>query len=141
MIETLVLAAVLQAGAEQRPLTRQPDPAEYEGRWIVELIETIKVMPDSEVTINLTRGRISGNASCNTYQGGFTVAGNTIRVGELLKTMKACDGARMIQEEDFFAVLRQVVSYEIRPTDTLVLRTGDGKTLTATRAKRPSRDR
>jgi heat shock protein HslJ len=55
--------------------------------------------------------------------------------------MKACDGARMIQEEDFFAVLRQVVSYEIRPANTLVLRTADGKTITATRAKHPSRDR
>jgi heat shock protein HslJ len=141
MIETLVLAAFLQAQAEQRPQTTQLDPAPYEGRWVVELIETIKVMPESEVTINLTRGRISGTASCNTYQGSFTVSDDAVKVGELLKTMKACDGARMIQEEDFFSVLREVVSYEIRPANTLILRTSQGTTITATRAKRPSHDR
>ena len=134
MIEALVLAVLfLQAGANQLPVNKQAEPPPYVGEWIVTVIDNIKVMPDSQVTLTLTTTNVSGLASCNTYRGSFTVDGETVKVGELLKTMKACDGPRMSQEADFLSLLRNVVRYEIRANGTLVLTTSNGKTIIAAR--------
>jgi heat shock protein HslJ len=141
MLEVLAFALLFQMEAGRPASAAQAGPAPYEGEWVVEVIDKIKVMPDSQVTMKVTRTRISGLASCNTYQGSFTVSEGSVRVGELLKTMKACDGARMIQENDFLAVLRAVIRYEIGRDDTLRLLTGDGKAIVATRAPSTKRQR
>lgn len=126
MIEAIALAALLQAAA-------------YEGLWTVEIIDNVRVMPESRVTIRLEStassdvAALSGSASCNTYRGSFNAAVESgVKVSGLLKTMKACDQARMSEEADFFALLNAVASYEVRG-DTLLLRTATGKTMTARR--------
>ena len=142
MIKAFALAAVLESVSGAAPAAiHQLDQPPYVGEWVVEVIDNIKVMPHSRVTVKIERGfpsgvsSISGSASCNTYRGNLTVsADDTIRVGEVLKTMKACDPARMSEEADFFAVLNAVVGYEIGPNDTLILRSRDGRTITASRA-------
>ena len=124
------------AAPSQQPVSKQPEPP-YAGEWIVTVIDNIKVMPDSQVTLTVTGTTVSGLASCNSYRGAFTVDGTNVKVGDILKTMKACDGPRMSQEADFLALLRTVVRYEVRPNNTLVLTTVTGKTITATRPPDP----
>ena len=134
MFEVIALATLLQSG-----------PPSYVGQWSVEMVDHIKVMPDSRVTLTIDApaggglASISGSSSCNTYHGTFAVhAENVVRVTGLLKTMKACDPARMSEEADFFAILGQAASYELRGTDTLIVRSADGKTITARRSTPPS---
>lgn len=131
MIPALILTVALQVPQATAP---QPDPLPHEGEWIVEVLDRINVMPESRVTIRIERASIRGSGPCNTYQGGWTVdTAEGVTVGPLLKTMKSCDPARMSEEADFFALLGDVVGYEVR-ADTLILRTSKGKTITARRA-------
>jgi heat shock protein HslJ len=125
MIEAIALAALLQ-------MSTPP----YAGEWVVEIIDNIKVMPDSRVTIRIEGQTIAGSAPCNTYRGSFTVTGaaDGVKVGQLLKTMKSCDPARMSEETDFFTLLGNASEYEVRGNDVLVLRTPTGKTITARRS-------
>ena len=140
MFSTLALTVLLlQPPADQLPPLQTPDPPPYAGEWMVDVIDNIKVMPGSEITIRIEAsaltgsGSIRGIASCNTYRGGFTMDGEMVKVGALLKTMKACDPARMSEETDFLAILGEVVSFERQADDVLVLTTAKGKTITAVR--------
>jgi heat shock protein HslJ len=136
MLKTLALTLLLQVAGVTPPLTSaQPTMPLYQGVWIVEVVDKIKVMPDSRVTMRIEGGTVAGLASCNTYRGSFTVTGTSIKVGELLRTMKACDPPRLSEENDFLAVLREVVRYEVQSGDTLELKTPDGKTIVATRER------
>jgi heat shock protein HslJ len=91
-------------------------------------------MPDSQVTMRIEGGTIEGIASCNNYRASVTVSGTSLMVGELLRTMKTCDGARLSEENDFLALLREVVRYEVQSRDILELKASDGKTIVAKRA-------
>lgn len=140
MIETLALSLFLQAaGATTPPPPAQPAPPPYEGEWVVELIDNIKVMPDSDVTMRIEGAglvgvaSIMGIASCNNYRGSFEVTGTTVKVGELLRTMKMCDAARLGEENDFLTLLRDVVRFEVQSRDILELKTADRKTIVARR--------
>ena len=128
MVKILALIATLHATGGG---ALQPTPSPYEGEWIVETIDNVRVMPESRVTMRIEGRTISGLASCNTYRGSFTVENGVVRVGEFLKTMKACDPPRMAEESDFTALMREVARYELRPDDRLVLVTDEGKTIVA----------
>lgn len=130
MIDAFVLAIALQVPQ----LSPQPTPLPHEGEWRVEILDNIKVMPESHVTIRIEGSSIRGSGPCNTYQGAWTIGiDQGVKVGPLLKTMKSCDPPRMSEEGDFFALLGDVVGYEVR-ADMLILRTRNGKTITARRA-------
>ena len=143
MIDTILLAILLSTAQTQTPsVSQEPasttphqQPAPHEGMWHVEVIDRIKVMSTSRVTMTIEGATISGSGPCNSYRGSWTTRpGDGGRIGQLLKTMKACDGARMSEEGDYFALLDAVVSYEVRGDDTLILKTSAGKTITARRA-------
>ena len=135
MFETMALTTFLLQASGVTPPTNvlQPDRPPYEGHWVVEVIDNIKVMPDSNVTMRIEGQRVSGDASCNTYRGSFTVNGSSVTVGEFLKTMKTCDSARLSEENDFLNLLRHVVRYEVHSRDTIELKTPDRKTIIAKR--------
>lgn len=135
MIEALVLSSLLfQATTGQLPAPRPSDVRSYEGEWVVEVIDHIKVMPVSRVTMTIRATTITGAGPCNTYRGNFTVSNEHVHIDQLLRTMKSCDAPRMSEEADFFAVLNAVTSYEVRSRDTLALIARDGKTITARRS-------
>jgi heat shock protein HslJ len=134
MIDVLALAAFLsQATASPAAPATQAPPAAYEGEWLVEVVDHIKVLPESRITLTIRGTLVSGAASCNTYRGDFTTENDRVRVGQLLRTMKACDGPRMSEEGDFFTLLQAVVKWEVRSRDTLLLTTRDGRVMTAKR--------
>ena len=109
----------------------QPPP--LEGEWNVEVVDSIKVMPDSRVTIRFQGTRVAGVSSCNSYSGTYTVDGTSLRTSGILSTMKACSPELMSQERDFMFVLRNTARYELQGTDTLVLLTRQGRAITARR--------
>ena len=135
MFETVTVLLLLHAAGAHAPVAlMQPTAPPYEGRWIVEVIDGVKVMPDSQVTMRIEGGNIDGIASCNNYRATITVRGTSVTVGELLRTMKTCDAARLSEENDFLALLPEVVRYEVQSRDILELKASDGKTIVATRA-------
>jgi heat shock protein HslJ len=134
MIEVMLLAGLLQTQGDQQFASQPAERPEYHGQWLVEVVDNIRIMPDSNVTVNIEGTTISGSASCNTFRGTLTVEDGGIRIRQVLKTMKACDPPRMSEEEDFFRLLNDVNEVEVRSNAVLVLRTPDGKTIRARRA-------
>jgi putative lipoprotein len=111
----------------------QPREAALEGEWVVDVVDNIKVMPDSQVTITFSGTRVMGQASCNSYTGTYRATADAIKFEGILTTMRACDDSRMSQERDFLGLLRATTSYEIGSGGTLVLRSSAGKAITARR--------
>jgi heat shock protein HslJ len=128
---------MLQLIAVVTVLAQAPPPAAIaealDGDWNVEIVDNIRIMPDAPVTLTFRGGRVTGFASCNSFQGGFTARDGVFTTTNVLTTMKACEGARMSQERDFLAVLRAATRYERRNDDTLVLTTPAEKSLRASR--------
>jgi heat shock protein HslJ len=133
MFETIVVLAVTFA---QTPAPPRPDSEALEGTWAIDVIDNINVMPEAPVTLTFRGARVSGMASCNSFQGGVTVSNDTLKFDSILTTMKACDAPRMSQERDFLAMLRQVTRYAIGRNGALTLTTAEGKRLSA-RKKQP----
>jgi heat shock protein HslJ len=129
MLEILAVVSVLAQAPAPPPATE----GAIEGEWRIEILDNIRIMPDAAVTIAFRGGRVSGFASCNTFQGEFTARNGALTTSNLLTTMKACDGARMSQERDFLALLRAATKYERRNDDTLLLTTPSGKSIRASR--------
>lgn len=72
-------------------------------------------------TISYQDGRVSGNSSCNTYGGEYTLKGDQIEFGMLMSTAMACaETAAMTQEQEYLAFLSSVDHFE-RRGDTLLL--------------------
>jgi heat shock protein HslJ len=103
--------------------------------WVVEDINGAGVIDGSRVTLNFVSGqRISGRASCNAYTGAYTLTGETLTISNTGVTMMACAPALMQQENLFLDVLKNVQGFALAADGALILRAGDGRTLTARRA-------
>ena len=58
---------------------------------------------------------MSGNATCNTYNGPVKIAGNLITIGPLVSTKMACaSDALNAQETAFLTALQATETYDIR---------------------------
>ncbi len=85
-------------------------------------------LADHPITFEFdTEGNIAGDASCNRFGGTCTIEGNTIKVGPLRSTRRACEPEIMQQEHKFLALLGSVVNWEINPEGILVLTGEDGE--------------
>jgi heat shock protein HslJ/uncharacterized lipoprotein YbaY len=103
--------------------------------WVVEDINGAGVIDGSRVTLNFVSGqRISGRASCNAYTGAYTLTGETLTISNTGVTMMACAPALMQQENLFLDVLKNVQGFALAADGALILRAGDGRTVTARRA-------
>ena len=71
-------------------------------------------------------GSIAGDASCNRFGGTCTIAGNTIKIGPLRSTRRACEPDIMQQEQKFLALLSAATAWSI-DGDVLVLTAPDGE--------------
>ncbi|MXO60303.1 META domain-containing protein [Altererythrobacter salegens] len=98
----------------------------------VEDIDRTGVIDNSNVTVMFgSDGTVSGSTGCNTFTGKYTVDGATLSIGPLAMTRRACIPALGEQETRFVKVLQDVSSWFIDRGGRLVLRTGDGRSLTA----------
>jgi len=73
----------------------------------------VSPVADSKLTAIFTPDQVSGSAGCNTYSGGYTLNGTTLKIGPLASTMKACaDQAVNDQEQQFLAALQASTTYD-----------------------------
>ena len=93
----------------------------------MEIVNNIKVMPESLVTITFGGTGVMGQGSCNSYTGTYRTTAGGIKFESILTTMRACDDARMSQERDFLGLLREVTSYELQQVLHFYSRPAPGK--------------
>lgn len=76
--------------------------------------ETVTVLPDTSITLELTGDQYSGSAGCNRYFGSYMTAGSTVTWGEAATTRRLClPEAVMEQEAAYLAALLNAASYQI----------------------------
>jgi heat shock protein HslJ len=88
----------------------------------------VSVLGGTTITANFGKdGNLTGNASCNDYNGPYKVNGNQITIGPLASTRKFCNDPAgvMDQEAQYLAALETAATYQIEGT-VLELRTKDG---------------
>jgi heat shock protein HslJ len=94
--------------------------------WQVTTLAGQDPLDDHPITIEFdTEGNIAGDGSCNRFGGTCAIEGDTIKVGPLRSTRRACEPEIMEQEHKFLALLGAVTAWEIGADGTLVLR-GEG---------------
>lgn len=98
--------------------------------WRLSDLNGIAILPDSRATLVLgPDGRLHGNGGCNNIGGGYVINGDQLEVQpNMFSTMMACPGGVAEQEGQF---TQQLVGTHtmIMDGDTMMLQTGDGRTL------------
>ena len=84
------------------------------------------------VTMVFSGTGVSGNGSCNSYNGIFQYDANTLTFGQLVRTLMACDQPVNDQENAFFDALSKATSYQINGNQLTI--NYDGGVLTFTGA-------
>lgn len=97
----------------------------YGTNWELEYISGPRIAfdglyPDEKPTLVLKSGenQFGGNSSCNAFSGSFTIKGNTIHFGQVMKTMRFCEGGG---ETTYLNILGKINKFEIDSDGKLVL--------------------
>ena len=108
-----------------------------EGDWRIEAIRGRPVARTTSPTVSFRGGKISGNASCNRFNGSFTFARGRLNAGPLASTRMAC-AARVanVQESAILGLLRERLSVSTNRNGKLVLTAPRGGSLTLVRTGR-----
>lgn len=109
-----------------------------DGSWRIEALNGRPVARGTSPTIAFDNGRVSGNASCNRFNGSFTSARGRLTTDRVASTRMACvDRARNRQEQAILGLLgdRLVVSTGNRGGNRLVLTGARGRTMTLVRGR------
>jgi heat shock protein HslJ len=92
-------------------------------RWVLDGEASTPSITDAEgaVTIAFDAEEVHGTGPCNVYGGAFEVDDDSISLGPLASTMRACEDPINRAETDYLAALEAVESSEIDDDDRLVL--------------------
>jgi len=70
-------------------------------------------------------GHVEGFGGCNNFSGGYSVTGDSIAIGPLMSTMKACSDTIDAQEGEYLTALQAATKWQVQ-TGTLELRDNGG---------------
>jgi len=134
----LLLILLLLASTSLAMETNQTTATLPGTAWQVTTFAGQAPLADHAITFEFdTEGNIAGDASCNRFGGTCTIEGNTMKIGPLRSTRRACEPEIMRQEQKFLALLATMTAWEIAAEDTLVLRGEDGEIRAKRRAETP----
>ena len=86
-------------------------------KWVLEAIKGVPVSKLGQgafLSFDANKKSAGGNSSCNVFGGSYTTTGSTLKITDVVSTMRACvEDDRMTIERDFLEGLRQTNRYEI----------------------------
>jgi heat shock protein HslJ len=99
--------------------------------WVLTAIAGDPPIQGVQPKLKFEAGRVSGNASCNTFGGEYRVRGETLRFEALFWTEMACLNPEgiMEQEQTYMRLLGAAQRFEL-VDDRLVITTAGGERLT-----------
>jgi heat shock protein HslJ len=107
--------------------TNQTTAALPGSAWQVTTFAGQTPLNDHPITFEFdTEGNIAGDASCNRFGGACTIEGDTMKIGPLRSTRRACEPEVMQQEHKFLALLGAVTTWSMNG-DEFVLVAPDGE--------------
>jgi heat shock protein HslJ len=94
------------------------------------------VLPKPPVTMEFDSDRVFGSAGCNRFNGGVTLTGETLRIGQAASTMMACVEPGLAEQESrFHALLPTITRAGLDSAGRLTLLAGDTVVFTLERAR------
>jgi len=104
-----------------------------ETQWLLTtLIEgetAISPVSGTTITLQFVGGNVGGSAGCNSYGGPYSLEGDTLTLGPLVRTEMFCPGEGLMEQEDrYLDILSSVTHLELE-ADRLTLRAADGREL------------
>jgi putative lipoprotein len=130
-----LLALLLLASPAGLAMETTQSPVTLPGSaWQVTTFAGQIPLADHPITFEFdTEGNIAGDGSCNRFGGTCAIEGNTLKIGPLRSTRRACEPEVMQQERQFLALLGAVATWSLEGGE-LVLTAPEG----AIKAKRQS---
>ncbi|MFN8831453.1 MAG: META domain-containing protein [Labrys sp. (in: a-proteobacteria)] len=123
---TVALGAKTFSGCGGEPVTL------LLGEWMIAEIDGKPAVAGSTPTIRLEPdGTLNGNGSCNRFFGSYALTGEGLTVGDFGSSMMMCEEPLMHQERAVLDILKAVGGFAIGEDGALILRGGDGRTITA----------
>lgn len=108
-----------------------------EGAWRIEALSGRPVARNSTPSVTFRDGRISGNASCNRFNGSFSFERGRLTAGPLATTRMACvERAKNVQESRILGLFAERLTVSRNRAGKLVLRNAKGQTMTLVREGR-----
>jgi heat shock protein HslJ len=110
---------VMRFEAPTRHPPVEPEPAMnlQDKKWVLESIGNTPVSKlgrTAFIVFDTAKRSAGGNSSCNVFGGSYTAAANTLRITDVVATMRACiEDDRMRIERGFLDGLRTTNRYEI----------------------------
>ncbi|MBR0551642.1 META domain-containing protein [Stakelama marina] len=101
--------------------------------WRIVSIDGKNATGARQPTMMFAGGWISGNAGCNSYSGPYSLDGDSLSVGPLMSSKKACVGGGMDTELTLFPALLGTLVVDRISAEQLTL-TGSGHQITLRRA-------
>lgn len=100
--------------------------------WILQSFidnsESIKLLPDSEITIQFDQDEVTGSGSCNRYFGSYKIIDtNNISIGPLASTEMACPDI-MEQEMKYLTAIQKINTIQVTE-NKLILSSDDDQTV------------
>ncbi len=88
--------------------------------WVLASYDGPIVPEGVSVDLLLEQGEASGNSGCNSYSGGYELAGDELAFGPMAATQMACPPEQMDVEAAYLAALERTAAYQMEG-DELVL--------------------
>lgn len=102
-----------------------------EGEWRIEALSGRPVARGTAPSVTFRDGRISGNASCNRFNGSFDFARGRLTAGRLATTRMACaERASNVQESAILRLFEERLTVTRNRAGKLVLSNAAGRTMT-----------
>lgn len=112
------LVAKLTAVSNQPPDNGGQNIGLDDRKWMLDAIKGTAVSKSGRsafVVFDRAKGSAGGNSSCNVFGGNYTASGSTLKIVDVISTMRACiEDDRMQIEREFLEGLRQTNRYEIK---------------------------
>lgn len=89
--------------------------------WTIASLNGAPPAAARKTAITFDTDRISGNAGCNSFGGGYSVAGSVMTVTQVISTKMACMGAGMDQEDTFFKILATPMTIAWKDDGSVIL--------------------
>ncbi len=108
-----------------------------EGEWTIRSVNGRPIAPRTSPNVTFRGDRISGDASCNQFDGSYRFSGGRLTTGPLVATLRACMmRSANVQEATILRILGQRLSVSRNRGGKLVLTSRRGETIVLARGGR-----
>jgi heat shock protein HslJ len=120
------VVARLSAASKQDPIDDDVRVGLEDRKWMLEAIKGVPIAKAGRgafLVFDATKGSAGGNSSCNVFGGQYTANNRTIRITDVVATMRACiEDSRMSVEREYLDALRQANRYSIERNKLMLYR-------------------